>query len=187
VRARRSVLPRTVRTAWVNSLGAGRPARILAWARAADGYCIGSPAALSITSAPSTSDEAGDSGQWVVEHIGWHTIERGGWNVETGRLNWTCYPDEDGRSSRGEVALVEPARIPELFRERVAASIVVQQFVLVDASRGLTVSARRDLGGTADAVNWQVSLGRGLSWRSPGLRELADRELDRLRVEYGQT
>ena len=47
-----------------------RPARILAWARTSTGFCIASPTTLSY----------GDEEGWT--HVGWHEIERGGWNAE---------------------------------------------------------------------------------------------------------
>src|SRR5215210_9578287 len=95
-------LPREAYAAWQASLAQspGRPARILAWAKGPGGFVVGSPAALSW--------EAAD-GTW--SHLGWHEIERGGWNGETATLSWTLH---GGR--RGAVTLDEPGRLPELFR-----------------------------------------------------------------------
>src|SRR3712207_4000925 len=100
-------MPRETYAAWRASLAQipGRPARILAWANGPDGLVIGSPAALSLTA----------HGAWT--HLGWHEIERGGWNAETATLAWTLH---GGR--RGSVRLDEPGRLPELFRERIAAT-----------------------------------------------------------------
>src|SRR3712207_5009847 len=128
-------LPRDAYVSWVASLEGdpGRPARILAWAagpggESADQFCIGSPAVLS---------HGGATG-W--QHVGWHLIERGGWNAELEELSWV---QVDGR--RGAVRLSEPGRLPELFRERVEATIVVRQFVPLQGERGVTISARRNL------------------------------------------
>ena len=145
----------------------GVPARILAWARADPGYCIGSPALLSV----------GDLDGW--RHVGWHRVEHGGWNAENRTLSWTEY---GGR--RGRVTLSEPGRLPELFRERVAASIAVEQFVPVSGERGVTVTARREL--TRDGgLSWHSTLTRGLTWSTEGVAETAEQAMTALRAEYG--
>ena len=167
-------LPPDVHTAWTASLSAmpGREPRILAWARAEEGYVIGSPAALSVSDGP----------DWL--HLGWHQIERGGWQSDRRRLGWATY---DGTG--GEVGLAEPGRLPELFKERVAASIVVERFVPVPGSRegsgrGIVVHGRRDLGDDGEPIHWHASLGRGASWAQPGLREAADAVIIAMRAEY---
>ena len=70
-------LPRTVYDSW-KILAAwrkpDRPARILGWARTPAGFCIASPATFSY----------GDEQGW--KHLGWHEIERGGWNAELSKL-----------------------------------------------------------------------------------------------------
>jgi hypothetical protein len=167
-------LPAEAFQTWRTSLSQvpGRPARILAWARTPTGFCIGSPTALSV---------GAGSG---FTHLGWHEIEHGGWNAETRRLSWTCYPSADGRSRRGFAELVEPARLPELFRERVAASLVLDRYVGLASGGGVTVSARRDLAGGADRIGWHVTPARGTDWRSEAVRAEAERVLERVRLEY---
>jgi hypothetical protein len=102
-------LPADSYQAWASSLASdeGRQIRVLAWAATTDGFCIGSPSVLSFLR----------DGSWT--HLGWHLIETGGWDRESSALSWTLY-----NGSRGSVELVEPGRLPELFRERVSASIV---------------------------------------------------------------
>ena len=162
-------LPRDVHASWVASMAAepGRPARILAWAAGGvpvERFCIGSPAVLS----------AGGVEAW--QHVGWHRIERGGWNDELHQLSWVQL---DGR--RGSVQLDEPGRLPELFRERIEATIVVRQFVPLAGERGVTVSARRPPGGGGPLI-WHTSLTRGLSWQTPCVREAADDALAQTRA-----
>ena len=194
-------LPAETYAAWRDSLqgSVGAPARVLAWARADDdGVAIGSPALFSVGASahlPAAGEPAGprgsgESGQaeepddapapgagW--RHLGWHEIEHGGWNAESRSLSWTLY---GGR--RGRVGLPEPGRLPELFRERVAASIVVERFVPIRGERGVTVTARRDLGGSG-AITWHSTLTRGLSWSTPGVTEEAARASAELQSEYG--
>ena len=161
-------LPADAHAAWLASMREvpDRTPRILAWAGEGDRLAVGSPTVLS----------TGGSTGW--QHVGWHEIERGGWNDELRRLSWVRL---DGR--RGEVELAEPGRLPELFRERVEATIVVRQFVPLAGDRGVTVSARRPLGGGGPIV-WHTSLTRGLSWRTPGVREAVDDALAQTRAEF---
>ena len=162
-------LPLAVYRSWQADVvvQSGREARILAWTQAEPGFCIGSPALLSV----------GDVDGWT--HVGWHQIERGGWNAETRTLSWAAY---GGR--RGRAVLSAPVRLPELFRERVAASIVVERFVPVAGERGVTVTARRELAGS-DTLSWHSSLTRGLTWSGDGVAETAERVTAQLRAEYG--
>jgi hypothetical protein len=164
-------LPRDVHASWVASMAAepGRPARILAWAAGGapvERFCIGSPAVLS----------AGGVEAW--QHVGWHRIERGGWNDELHQLSWVQL---DGR--RGSVQLDAPGRLPELFRERIEATIVVRQFVPLAGERGVTVSARRDLG-AGGGIDWHTSLTRGLSSQDAEVQRAVDDALAATRAEY---
>ena len=74
--------------------------------------------------------------------------------------------------------------MPELFRERIAASIVVERFLPVSGDRGVVLNGRRDLAQANPVFEWHATLGRGLSWRTPGLREVVDEALAELRSEY---
>jgi hypothetical protein len=161
-------LPKEAYAAWRASLQetTGRPVRILAWANGPDGFVVGSPAALSWGAADAWS------------HLGWHEIERGGWNAETATLSWTLH---GGR--RGSVRLDQPGRLPELFRERIAATITLERFVPVAGDRGIIVTARRDLAGDG-TVSWHSTLTRGLTWRTEGVQAAADRAMAELRSEY---
>ena len=73
--------------------------------------------------------------------------------------------------------------LPELFRERVEATIVVRQFVPLAGERGVTISARRPLGAGGPLV-WHTSLTRGLTWQTAGVREAVDDALAETRAEF---
>lgn len=150
----------------------GRQPRILAWTADSDGGpVVLSPAALSVRR----------GGDW--RHVGWHEIERGGWNAETGQLRWQSYG-----GARGAVSLSEPAKVPAVFQERVAASIVFERFVpLPDrGDRGVVVNGRRDLADGPVEIDWHATLTRGVTWRTPGVRELADAAISDVRREYDE-
>jgi hypothetical protein len=161
-------LPPEAYSAWHASLAQfpGRPVRILAWAEGPAGFVVGSPAVLSW----------GGEDAWT--HVGWHEIERGGWNAETAALSWVLH---GGR--RGSVTLEQPGRLPELFRERIAATIALERFVPVAGDRGVIVTARRDLA-AGGGISWHSTLTRGLTWRSEGVQAAADQAMAELRSEY---
>lgn len=159
-------LPDDVYRSWLESwLGSARPA-ILAWGQGPEGYCIAGAGSLAI----------GRAGE--LRQLGWHQIERGGWDVERSRLTWTCY---DAELEHHE--LTEPGRVPEVFGERVTASIAMQKFVPLTGERGVVVTARRDLA-TAGPAQWHATLTGGLRWESPGVREAVDGVLAEVRTEY---
>ena len=73
--------------------------------------------------------------------------------------------------------------MPELFRERISATIVLERFVPIAGERGVIVSARRNLVEDG-AISWHTTLTRGLTWATDGVREAADLAVEQLRMEY---
>jgi hypothetical protein len=166
-------LPKTVYESWKTSLDgqAHGPTRILGWAKTPAGFCIASPAAFSF----------GDQLAW--DHLGWHEIERGGWNAELNKLSWVRYAAPGEAPTHGVLELTEPGRLPELFRERISATIAVERFVPISGERGVIIAARRDLGGSG-AVVWHGTLTRGLSWQTDGVRAAVDQAMEQVKAEY---
>lgn len=142
--------------------------RVLAWARSSDGPVVGLPGRLALRSADG----------WRT--IGWHEIGTGGWDAESGRLRWTL---TDGTTD--EVLLAEPGALPELFRERVDASIAVQQRVELGRGRAALIVARRRLDDDGAPLAWSVSR-QGGAWDAAN-EATAAAELLRLQREYDVT
>lgn len=116
--------------------------------------------------------------QWVL--VPWHTIERGGFNAQGSSLTWAL---ADGR--RGSVFLDRPGSLPDVFRERVEATIVLEQHVPIAGTReGGVVSARRPLGGGAREIVWRVRRGRGTP-DTPEVNAVLDQRRADLQAEYG--
>ena len=103
------------------------PSRSLAAARGPAGWCFLLPECLAYE----------QGGEW--RFVLWHEIEQGSWNDQNRELRW-----EELGGRRGRVLLDHPARVPEVFKERVQASIVLQQQVPIEGTReGGVVSAEQ--------------------------------------------
>jgi hypothetical protein len=77
----------------------------------------------------------------------------------------------------------EPGRLPEAVRDRVTASIVVNEHVRIDGRLGVRVVGRRRAG--QDALVWTLAFDRGLDPDDPWVRGRAEEELARLREMTG--
>lgn len=162
----------------------GAHPRLLAWAPTSGGYGVGSPATLSYGAVDATPDgavEAGPDLRW--QHLGWHQIQQGGWDADTSSLRWTEVAEPGVAGREGSLELLAPGRLPELFRERIAATIAVERFFTLSGTRGVIVTARRDLGRN-NTISWHTSLTGGLTWQTAGVREAAGRAVAELRSEY---
>lgn len=143
------------------------PGKPLTAARTLDGWCVLLPDFL--------AQQRG--GRWHLDP--WHLIEQGGWNDQNRELRWEML---GGR--RGSAVMDDPARVPEVFRERVEASIVVQKHVPIDGTReGGVVSARRDLTDRDAPLDWRIRRGRGTD-ASPENMWLLETALDGLRADF---
>ena len=124
---------------------------------------------------------------WTL--VAWHQVLRGSWNAETNTLELDQQGTVDrdlvrpgGRRHR--VRLHDPARVPEVMSERVAATILFQRDVPVPDSRGtLTVTARRSL--ADQTVTWLALAGRGVRVSDPQVGDFASAAVRRLRFEFG--
>ncbi|MFT4217635.1 MAG: hypothetical protein QM619_10710 [Micropruina sp.] len=143
----------------------GRRVRVLAWARAADGPVVGMADRLARRSPDG----------W--RQMPWHEIDAGGWDAETGRLRWRL---TDGTGD--DVRLDDPGSLPDLFRERVDASIAVRERFELGRGRASLIVARRRFDDERAPLLWTVTR-LGGSFDAAQLDQ-ADAELARLRDEY---
>lgn len=121
------------------------PGRVLATGQGVSGWCVLLPECLAHQV----------SGSW--RFVPWHEIEQGSWNDQNHELRWEQL---DGR--RGSVLLDSPGAVPQVFKERVEASIVLHRQIAIDGTReGGVISARRDLGDRDAPLQWRIRRGRG--------------------------
>jgi hypothetical protein len=145
----------------------GRRARVLASGRGPEGEAVGLIDRLVY--------RAGE--EWREQF--WHEVERGNWDQPTRRLRWT---DVDGNAF--EVELTETGLLPDLFNERVTASIACMRVVDLDPRGTAVITARRHLGDATAPLVWRTSPGKGVSAQSVAGDQTVAAELARLRAEY---
>jgi hypothetical protein len=145
----------------------GRRPRVLASGRGPEGQAVGLIDRLVYRS----------GGEWRQQF--WHEVERGAWDQPTRRLRWT-----DISGDAFEVELTETGLLPDLFNERVTASIACMRVVDL-ATRGTAViTARRHLGDANAPLVWRTAAGKGTSSQSVEGDEAVAAELAVLRAEY---
>ena len=103
--------------------------------------------------------------------------DKGGWDAKDSRLRWALVGGGDD-----EVVLTEPGSLPDLFRERVGASIVVQQRFELSRGRAAMIVARRRLDDDRHPLIWSLSRQGGPF--DVAQADQAEAELARLRREY---
>ena len=116
------------------------------------------------------------------DSIPWHLVLRLVWNPDS--IEVTSQATAGGRPETHRIAVAEPfGAMPEVVRERVTASIVVQEHVPLVGERGARLVARRTPG--SDELRWSVVFDVGLDAADPALREQADAALADLRAALG--
>jgi len=111
--------------------------------------------------------------------LAWHEVARGGWDAEANRLSWT--------STSGvavELELTKPGRLPQLFNERVTATIICSEIVPLAGARSAVISARRNLAEPDAPLIWQVSPGKDTTEDQVSADPVVGLELARLRAEF---
>jgi hypothetical protein len=159
-------LPDAVRAA----LGGSRPL-----ARAADdagGWVVGTRDRLFLV------DAAGSAESW-----GWEVVHRADWDKETSVLVVEPVQDYAAPVVRHQRTLPEPGDLVPLVRERVTATVVVQQRVQVRGKKGFSVIGRRPP--TGGEVVWAFELDEGLDPDDPVVHEATQRALVEARASVG--
>lgn len=151
-----------------------RRPRVLAWAPVADdsdGLAVGLRAQLAVRR----------SGAWTL--IRWAQIASGGWEPDTSSLRWHVYTTGE-ETKADSVKLAEPGRLPELFRERVNASLVYVVHVDIADTDGVTISARRNPADRERELTWHVTPGERTDLADPRVAQAVERALAEAKADY---
>lgn len=141
--------------------------RVLASGRSALGQVLGLADALVFSDGVSPHE------------LRWHEVAHGGWDTESRTLRWTTVDGTDG-----SLVLTETGLLPDLFNERVTASIACVRTVELAGKGTAVITARRDLGNPAGALTWRVDPGKGVRLEEVTADPFVALELERLRAEY---
>ncbi len=111
--------------------------------------------------------------------VAWHEVVRGGWRESASAL-WWSFLDEHS----DEVELDRPGDLPEVFNDRVTASIVVREPVRA-AGGTVVIAGRRRLGSLAGQdILWTAIAGEGADLTDPDTeRQILERTAE-LRKEW---
>lgn len=145
----------------------GRRPRVLASGRSTEGQVLGTEGRLVYQ----------QDGQWCQQP--WHGIERGGWDPEARMLWWS-----DASGAHSELELTEAKRLPDLFNERVMASIAYTAVFELATKGTAVITARRDLADSGASLIWRVAPGKDVRAEDVYADPLVALELERLRSEY---
>ena len=121
---------------------------------------------------------APEVGEQEWQFVGWHLISRGGWNQKAHKLRWTLADD-----TTTFVSLSEPGSIPDVFRDRVRASIVVEQSFPAPGGGHVVVAGRRQLGGEG-AIVWQVTTLGAAKLSNPEVASFAQQKAAEIRYDF---
>lgn len=100
----------------------------------------------------------------LAEGKPWHLVDSGGWGRDDSdelRVSWL-----DGTPAQ-TWALAEPGRVPQTFRERVQASVIISEQVSLDRSRRARVVLRKEL--ATGRILSQTIVARGCDPNDPEL------------------
>ena len=146
------------------------PDRVLAWTASGDSELAALDTALLL---PTGSDP---------DRIPWDLVLRASWTE--GQLEVSAQDRPGGPARTHRIAFTgSPGVLPDVVRDRVNASIVIQHHVPLDGERGARIVARRTPGSTE--LRWSVVFDPGLDPSDPGLRAAADEALAVLRGSLG--
>ncbi|MBN9104839.1 MAG: hypothetical protein J0I14_07530 [Propionibacteriaceae bacterium] len=141
--------------------------RVLASASSPDGEVVGTVDRLFFP----------DGSGWSEQP--WHEVERGGWDGASRTLAWTTTS-----GVQRSLVLTERRGLPDLFNERVTATIVATRDIELGPHRKAILTGRRDLSPGASGLVWQATPGRGTTAAELASDPLVIVELERLRAEY---
>ena len=99
--------------------------------------------------------------------LGWNEIDQAVWHLDESRLDLVTLPI-DGPARSYQIPLADPGRLPELVRERVTSSIVVNQHVPLVGRKGAKIIGRRLAG--LDDLDWIVVYDHGVDGSDPDVR-----------------
>ncbi len=155
-------------------LPGGEP--VLAWAEAQDGTWVLGTRRRLVLVPPGEAD---------VRTIPWEEVEDAAWDTDASRLRLSEVGEFGQVRPAYSLEMEEPARLLQLVRERVTASILLQRRVRIRDRQAITVIGRRSPEG--GEVRWMHAYDPGLDPDDPEVRSAADAALAAAMAEVGES
>jgi hypothetical protein len=140
---------------------------VLAMAKGEGALCVATPQTFCVHSADA----------WQV--IGWENIQNGDWDNDSQTLSWMLLDGTVGRAS-----VTDTDRLPGVFRERVRASILVEDTTEVSEGKGSVLIAGRKNPGGDGVITWTAQALRRTDLADPEVAEHIVRRTAELRAEF---
>jgi hypothetical protein len=166
------------------------PAPQKRWRRTAPVAVAPGEKVLAATTAVDGTELAGTRDAFYVvsdgatRRVPWEQVEAADWDRDTDVFRLSEVGSWGEQRSVHTATLTEPGRLPELVRERVTASVVLQRHVTVSGRRGLRVIARRAPSGKG-RITWVYEYDEGVDPDDPVVREAAREALEVMRRDVG--
>jgi len=106
----------------------------------------------------------------------WERVQRADWDRDTETLQVVGVEDYGSPVPAYSFVVGEPGGLLPLVRERVTASVVLQQRVDLERKRGFSVSGRRSPSGRGE-VPWAYEFDRGIDPADPAVMSAAEAAL----------
>lgn len=116
----------------------------------------------------------------TYSRLPWHELLRASYADDV--LTVFLVSADDGRTGRLRIPIAEHGRLPEVVRERITATVVLDQHLPLRGRKGVHVVARRRAGG--EDLDWAYVVDDGLVLTAAEEME-AEAAVARVRVEYG--
>ena len=152
-----------------------RGEKVLAWAAAKSGGAVGGPRDALYLAVPLAGEPV---------RIPWEQVEAAEWRADDRVFRVSEVGTWGDPRPLHTIELVDAARLLQLVRERVTASIVLQRELTVSGSRGVRILARRAPRGDRP-VAWMCEYDEGVDPDDPKVSALVDAALAEARAEVG--
>jgi hypothetical protein len=113
--------------------------------------------------------------------IDWETVDRATWDGEGNVLTIMQTAPFGTRPRQHRLRVEEAARLLDVVREQVTASVVISRYVLIDGEHGVRITGRRQSGRAG--FHWVVAVDKGLSMDARGVRDQIDAAVSAVRAE----
>ena len=119
-----------------------------------------------------------------LTRVPWEQVEAADWDRDTDVFRVSVVGMWGQEKVSHTFGLTTPGRVPELVRERVTASVVLQRHVPLAGRRGVRVIGRRPPRGTG-GIEWFFEYDEGVDPADPAVREASAAALAAARADVG--